>query len=485
MKKGIWLVLVLILSGAVWAIGGGSLPSAGQQENLSLKAGPTEPGEGLSLVWVEAMVYPKAVKDEKVISLGVRTASRVKEVKASFDFSTEKVALSTSDGMFWSNIYRLPAKLASGVHVVRYQISGPRGSIQRTVEFFLNMPVQLAKSAPEKARKEAVPEVSSWPITVTSTCAALSGTASRIVQSGQKLTAISRVAWYKVVFDDGQEGWISSTRVKEPTEDYYNAGYKAYKAGDYAGAIKNYQNALTVDPEFVKGYLWLAKSYYAQGDLDSASDALVRAMKVDSRDMDCRVLATTIAQKFYNDGHAKARSGLNNEAIAAFRQALELKPSSVITWVELGQALSKAGFESEARDAWKEALKYDPENKELHALLKTNYQPAMAKNPVPAVETAVAPMLSSDSLKIVMDERTKKGTAIGKAIKSVVAMTRSLGTPIVEKGWQIKKSGEKFLVSYLCEQSGGALESFDWLVDVDTRQAMPHNDNARLLMSRW
>jgi hypothetical protein len=64
-------------------------------------------------------------------------------------------------------------------------------------------------------------------------------------------------------------------------------------------------------------------------------------------------------------------------------------------------------------------------------------------------------------------------------------MTKSLGTPIVEKGWQVRRRGEKFLVSFLCVQSGGALDSFDWLVDVDTRQVQPHNDNARLLMSRW
>ncbi len=483
MRKWIMLVALLLLAGA--AIGQEGLPSAGQQDNLSLKAGPTEPGEGLSLVWVEAMVYPKVVRDEKVVSLGVRTASRVREVKAFFDFTSEKVSLSSSDGMFWSNVYRLPSKLANGVHVVRYQISGARGSVQRTVEFYLNPPVQMAKAAPAAPRSAAAASVSSWPITVTSTCAALSGTASRIVQSGQRLTAISRVAWYKVVFDDGQEGWISSTRVKEPTEDYYNAGYKAYLAKDYAAAIRNYQNAVTVDPDFVKGHLWLAKSYYARGDLDDAADSLIKALKVDDRDIESRVMAATVAQKYYNEGHAKARAGRNQEAIAAFRKSLELKSSSVAAWIELGQTLSKVGFEAEARDAWREALKYDPENRELHALLKTNYRPAVAQKSAAPADTAVAPVLSRDSLKIVMDERTRKGTAISRAIKSVVAMTRSLGTPIIEKGWQIKKEGEKFLVSYLCEQSGGALESFDWLVDVDTRQVLPHNDNARLLMSRW
>jgi hypothetical protein len=85
----------------------------------------------------------------------------------------------------------------------------------------------------------------------------------------------------------------------------------------------------------------------------------------------------------------------------------------------------------------------------------------------------------------VLDQKTSKGTRLESAIKSVVALTKSLGTPVVVKGWQIRKKGEKSIVKYVCEQSGGALETFDWLVDVDTRQVLPGNDNARLLMSRW
>ena len=97
----------------------------------------------------------------------------------------------------------------------------------------------------------------------------------------------------------------------------------------------------------------------------------------------------------------------------------------------------------------------------------------------------VAPLIADDSLQIVQAGKTDKGTRIDSAIRSVVALTKSLGTPIAEKGWAIKKRGEKVVVSYLCQQGSGALESFDWLVDVDTRRVIPSNSNARLLMSRW
>jgi tetratricopeptide (TPR) repeat protein len=487
------MVLFLVSVGLVLVMGGSEVQAlsqgSGWQENLSLKAGPTEPGEGLSLAWVEAMIYPKVIKEDKMISLGVRLASKVKAVEASFDFTSQKIGLASKDGMFWSNVYTVPAGLSSGVHVVRYQISGAKGSIQRTVEFYVQSPVSLAQKGSVQ-RKETL-AVSSWPLTVTSTCAALTGTSSRIIQAGQKLTGLAKMAWYKVIFDDGQEGWLPSTRVKEPTDDYYLAGYKAYKNGDYAGAVKNYQNSVTVDPDFVKGYLWLAKSYAAQGDLDSAAETLSSALRLDGRDMDCRIFASNLAQKYYLIGHSKYRVGRYSEAVAAFRKAVELKPASIMPWLEMGQSLSRIGFASEARNAWREALKYDPENRELHALLNTNYQPVAASQPGPVTvaavkaDSGVVPMLSDDSLKILRSEKTRKGTSVETAIKSVLAMTRSLGNPIVEKGWQIRKQGEKFLVSYLCQQNGGALESFDWLVDVDTRRVLPHNDNARLLMSRW
>ncbi|MBU0629340.1 MAG: hypothetical protein KKC80_00280, partial [Candidatus Margulisbacteria bacterium] len=64
MKKG-WLIIffVFLVVGSAF-----SLDISGDKENISLKAGPTEPGEGLSLVWVEAIIYPKTVKDDKIIS---------------------------------------------------------------------------------------------------------------------------------------------------------------------------------------------------------------------------------------------------------------------------------------------------------------------------------------------------------------------------------------------------------------------------------
>jgi len=478
-RISVWVVLVLSLAAAAWGV------EVVKPDSLSLKAGPTEPGEKLSLVWVESFVYPKQVGDDRIISLGVRTASKVSEVVATFDFSRKTQKLASADNMSWTTAYKIPESVGDGVHVVRYYISGRGGSIQRTVEFFIENPVRAAKPAPDVARGEAV-QNSGWPLTVVSTCNAYTTNATRKLKSGQVLVSLARMQWYKVQFEDGQEGWVPGNYVKEPTEDYTQQGCEAYEAKNYPAAVRFFQNAVAVDPGYAKGYGWLAKSYLAQGDLDRASDAIQQATRLDNRDLDNRVVAEALANQFYADAGKSMSARRYHDAIAGYRKALDLKTDLVAAWREMGYCYRRLGIMSAAREAWRQGLKADPDNRELRALLgdELSAPERAAVNPA-IVQRNVSTMVANDSLSIIKKERTNKGTQIESAIKSVVALTKSLGTPIAEKGWQIKRSGGKFLVSYLCEQSGGALESFDWLVDVDTRHVTARNENARVLMSRW
>ena len=489
MKRSLSLLAVIVLlAGSVWAA-----EAVIDRDNLSLKAGPTQPGEGLSLVWVESLVYPKTVREDRVISLGVRTANRVKTVKALFDFTSERIELASKDGVAWSGTYKLPTRVGAGVHVVRYQIAGERGAIQRTVEFFVETPSATAAKTNNVSQGEAYNNIG-WPLTVVVSCSAVSNDSRRVLKQGEVLTAISRLPWYKVVFDDGKEGWVSSANVKEPTEDFFRLGCQAYNGQNYSAAIIFFKNMLNVDARQAKAYLWLAKTYLAQNELSAASESLGEALRLDDRDMESRKVANALAQKFYDQGNYSFRFRRYHDAVAQYRQAVDLRADLTQAYIRLGECLRALGLREEARDAWKEGLRNDPDNNTLQSLLGRERTMVAAASPVtkPMVlaargqgRTAVSSLVADDSLKIVLDQKTGKGTKLEAAIKSVVALTKSLGTPVVVKGWQIRKKGEKAIVKYVCEQSGGALETFDWLVDVDTRQVLPGNDNARLLMSRW
>ncbi|MFA6431494.1 MAG: tetratricopeptide repeat protein [Candidatus Margulisiibacteriota bacterium] len=449
------------------------------RENISIKAGPTEPGEGLSIVWVESIIYPKLVDKEEYISLSVRTAASVKGIRATTDFSRRTVDLTSNDGRSWTGVYKVPSKIAEGVHIVRYHVQGNKGSIQRTVDFF----VDHTPKSEEKNIADASNVVKSngWPLTVNATCTALTGNSTRIVKAGQIIIGVAKVSGYKVMFEDGKEGWIASENIKEPTEDYYMFGYDAYKDKNYQLAAKYYQEATEFNPKFVKAYLWLAKSYIAMDKNELAADAIANALAQDDRDISIRVVADQVATKLFSKAHQSYLARKNKDAIASYKKGLMLKPESVTAWIELGESYRHIGLESEARTAFRSALKYDTNNTRIFSLLGIENRVASR---APS-HYRVADAIGNDSLKLVKAGKTKKGTKIESALNSVVALTKSLGTPVDVKGWNIRKQGQKFLVSYRCDQGGGANESFDWLVDVDTKYVSPSNDNARLLMTRW
>ncbi|HVN67909.1 MAG TPA: hypothetical protein VMT55_06005, partial [Candidatus Sulfotelmatobacter sp.] len=372
-----------------------------------------------------------------------------------------------------------------GVHAVRYQISGKRGSVQRTVDFYIEGKLADGREDQVVSQGEAV-QNSGWPLTVTATCSVITDSGNRVINSGQVLTSIAKMPWYKVLFSDGKEGWVPASYVKEPTEDYYKLGCQALEEKNYLAAVKYFQNTITIDPNYGKGYLGLANAWQAQQKLDEAADAVKNALRLDERDIDARVVAEKLAQDYYDSGRAKARSGRWPEAVIADRKAVELRPTFAAAWRALSEGFRRTGLAAEADAARVEAMRNDPQNFSLMAQSAPEKRELAAVRPA-AVRTsaAVAPLIANDSLQIVLAEKTDKGTRIDSAIRSVVALTKSLGTPIAEKGWAIKKRGERIVVSYLCQQGSGALESFDWLVDVDTRRVMPSNNNARLLMSRW
>jgi len=503
MKKGI--ILIIVASMFLSATGYASEITGINRDEISLKAGPTQPGEKLSMVWLEALVYPRVVKNEKVISLGVRLTSKVEKVIAGFDFANNNVELSSDDSLYWSGALKLPEGISEGIHVVRYNISSPQGSLQRTVEFFVeNSGAEIRMGALGEGE---VYRAQGWPLKVTENTSALVGGSARVLYKGQKVIGLTKVPWYKVVFEDGEIGWVSSIKVEEPIQEYFQLGLGAYRKRKFASAVGFFKDTTAIDPKFVKGHFWAAKSYLKMDNLDAAYSSVIEAIRLNERDIDSKVLANELAQRYYAIASRKFRSGRYHEAIVVYQKIIELKPTSVASWVELGKSYAKLGLKNDARGAWSQALSYDSTNQTVLALLNIESreiavaqsvqpeQPAAVVNvekvarpkPLRAAKPSsdVPALVADDSLVIVKAEKTRKGTSIESALRSVLSLTKSLGTPIAEKGWEVKERGQKFLVRYLCEQGTGALESFEWLVDVDSRKVAAYNDNARLLMTRW
>ncbi|MEA3494136.1 MAG: tetratricopeptide repeat protein [Candidatus Margulisiibacteriota bacterium] len=494
MRRTIILVLLVSMFLTVSAAYGSEITGIDRDE-ISLKAGPTAPGEGLSMVWLEALVYPKIVRSDKVVSLGVRLTAKVDKVIVSFDFNEDKVKLTSDNGIYWSGAYQIPDGISAGLHVARYAIIGDKGEIQRTVEFFVDRPAMPASN--DDVSHGEVYAADGWPLTVTSTTSALVEGSSRVLYTGQRVIGLSKVPWYKVVFEDGEVGYISAMKVKEPIGEYFTLGQEAYHSKKFSSAISYFKDVVAIDKRFISGYLWLAKSYEQQGNIEASYRVIKTAIELDDRDMESRVFSNHLAKRYYAIANKDFKGGRFHEAIAAYQKVIDLKPSSITSWVELGKCYGNLGMGNEARASYGEALRNDPDNPTVLALLNVQTSHvALASVPQPAkpikvvktmpkTSNKVPALVADDSLIIVKAEKTRKGTSIDSALRSVIALTKSLGTPVAEKGWEIKERGSKFLVRYLCEQGQEVLEAFEWVVDVDTRRVSAYNDNARLLMTRW
>ena len=334
--------------------------------------------------------------------------------------------------------------------------------------------------------EQAFVEQQGIPLTVTSTTSVFVDGTSRLLYPGQKVSGFSKAPWYKIILEGSKESWLPVSKVEEPVSEFLWLGYQAYMAGSYEAAVAYYKKINAIDPSFADGYLWLAESYLSLGDLENSYSSIMEAMKINERNESYKLFAQVLADKYLDT----ARNEFNFEnyaaAVAAYQKVLDLKPDSYASWIELGKSYEKLGLYDEAYSAWGGALNASPEAQEVYTLLRNTRRFAgkIVANLKLNNEKTIPP-LADDSLVVIKKGITDKGTKIETALKSLLTLTKSLGVPIVDKGWDVKKKGRSFFVSYTVEKGNGTLEAFEWLVDSNTKQVSAHNENARLLMNRW
>jgi tetratricopeptide (TPR) repeat protein len=480
------------------------------RESLVISAGPTSPGEELSLVWLETVAHPKKVAKGGRLSLLTVATSKIQGVTVAFDFDPKEFQLVSADGMSWNGSYALPTRLSEGVHVAHFTIRGGRGrSVVRSLEFFVD-----ASSAQEiDARQDQLlaEKEKGWPIKVSGKSAFLADERgevvgfkpTRSVNEDDKIIGLYKEPWYRVRFADGTEGWVIATSVQEPADEFYLQGYSDFVRGDFTGAAQNYQKALLVDANLHKARYWLAKSYLKLGKDSLAADELAALLKSDPTNYNAGILATRLSDQYFSRAHADFTGGDYQKAVMAYQKALELKPTFVTAQVELGQCYQRLGYAAKAREAWVAAFVLDPENQSVRAFLdmgKSEIAGTLVERDETAEPNSSATEVAGEragsadysmSIDVIKNARTQKGTAVHRALSDVLALTKSYGTLVKEKGWSAESKDNRVLVSFalLQDQSGSGKnfkeEYFSWAVDQSTQNVMPLNKNAKLLMSSW
>ncbi|HME43480.1 MAG TPA: tetratricopeptide repeat protein [Syntrophorhabdales bacterium] len=116
-------------------------------------------------------------------------------------------------------------------------------------------------------------------------------------------------------------------------EGHYQLGCWYYERSRHQEAIKEFQKAIYIKPDYTEAYNGLGVCYDWQGDYAAASDAYRMALKLNPNS----------AYVYNNLGHSCILQGKNGEAVDVLRQALALGSNSNQTHNNLGLAYALSG----------------------------------------------------------------------------------------------------------------------------------------------
>lgn len=143
-------------------------------------------------------------------------------------------------------------------------------------------------------------------------------------------------------------------------QDSLDAGNKAYDAGKFDDAIKNFDKAIEIDNECIPAYTGRGIAYAAKNDFDTAIKDFDKTVKLDAN----------YAEGYSNRGQAYAEKGDAQKALADFNKAIELDPKYATAYNNRGALFAKAGDTDKAVADFKKALELDPNDKTAAENLK-------------------------------------------------------------------------------------------------------------------
>lgn len=139
---------------------------------------------------------------------------------------------------------------------------------------------------------------------------------------------------------------------------YVALGNELYRRDRDEEAVKAYQRALELDPEYAEAYLKLGLTYRVLGQkkesdeaYDKAVKAFEKAVRADGED----------ARAQTNLAEAYSLTSEYQKAVDAYKRAMKLRDPDSVTYFNLGEAYTKLARYKEAMDAYQHALDLDPD----------------------------------------------------------------------------------------------------------------------------
>jgi len=139
----------------------------------------------------------------------------------------------------------------------------------------------------------------------------------------------------------------------ESPETYLQFGDRYLAANNLPLAIKNYQRALAINPEFVAAHERMGSIYHQQSNFMEAIASFSKAVQLDPQSLESQL----------GLGNAYQQMGWSELAITHFQKALELHPDRFLAeyHCKLGDSLQERGRLADAIASYERAISTNPD----------------------------------------------------------------------------------------------------------------------------
>jgi tetratricopeptide (TPR) repeat protein len=130
-------------------------------------------------------------------------------------------------------------------------------------------------------------------------------------------------------------------------------GEQLYSAKRYDEAIGKFGQVVTKDPKHWQAYLWMARSFIAQG---AWADAIGNARKAYETSPQGQDVIAVFAEALFGGGADALKNGRFADSVRHFIDYLKLQPGNTRAWLNVGKAYLGQGQFREALSAFVQGL---------------------------------------------------------------------------------------------------------------------------------
>ncbi len=140
---------------------------------------------------------------------------------------------------------------------------------------------------------------------------------------------------------------------KKEAQELYNKGNKYANANNLRGAIKCFEQSLSLIPESHSAWYNKGICLGRSGDTEAAIECFDKAIE----------LAPEDAEYWYNKGYGLYLLKRYEKSIECYEKALQFEPELGKAWLNKGCSLAELGRHKEAIECYDKALEIDPSDK--------------------------------------------------------------------------------------------------------------------------